>query len=99
MAVVVVGREMLVTVLRSFLEQHGKDFSANMAGKLKLVFQCAAAVAAILMAEALSPGPAPAWLDTTSVVLAWIAVLSTVYSGVVYIFAAARLFRELAATP
>ena len=42
MAVVVVGRELLVTALRSFLEQQGADFSAKMAGKLKMVFQCAA---------------------------------------------------------
>ena len=35
MAVVVTGREMLVTVLRSFFEQQGTDFSAKMAGKLK----------------------------------------------------------------
>ena len=39
MAVVIVGREMLVTVLRSFIEQKGGDFSARMAGKLKMVFQ------------------------------------------------------------
>jgi CDP-diacylglycerol--glycerol-3-phosphate 3-phosphatidyltransferase len=43
MAVVVVGREMLVTALRGFIEQQGGDFSARAAGKLKMVFQCAAA--------------------------------------------------------
>lgn len=43
MAVVVVGREMLVTALRGYIEQHGGDFSASMSGKLKMVFQCAAA--------------------------------------------------------
>ena len=42
MAVIVVGRELLVTVLRSFLEQHGSDFSAKMSGKLKMVLQCVA---------------------------------------------------------
>src|ERR1700730_5552135 len=43
MAVVVVGRELLVTALRSFLEQQGADFSATLSGKLKMVLQCIAA--------------------------------------------------------
>ena len=43
MAVVVVAREMLVTALRSFFEEHGTDFSAKWAGKWKMVLQCAAA--------------------------------------------------------
>ena len=42
MAVLVVGRELLVTALRSFLEQQVPT-SASMAGKLKMVFQCGAA--------------------------------------------------------
>ena len=40
-AVLVVGRELLITALRSFLEQQGADFSAAMSGKLKMVAQCA----------------------------------------------------------
>jgi phosphatidylglycerophosphate synthase len=43
MAVIVVGRELLVTALRSFIEQQGGDFSAQMSGKLKMVLQCIAA--------------------------------------------------------
>ena len=37
MAVVVVAREMLVTALRSFFEEHGADFSAKWSGKWKMV--------------------------------------------------------------
>ena len=37
MAVVVVGRELLVTALRGFIEQHGGDFSAKFSGKLKMI--------------------------------------------------------------
>ena len=48
MAVVVMGREMLVTAIRSVIEQQGGDFSAQMAGKLKMVFQCVAVVASLL---------------------------------------------------
>ncbi|MEZ6116939.1 MAG: CDP-diacylglycerol--glycerol-3-phosphate 3-phosphatidyltransferase [Pirellulaceae bacterium] len=32
MAVIVVARELLITAIRSFLETHGADFSASMAG-------------------------------------------------------------------
>jgi len=41
-AVVIFGREILVTALRSFLEEQGGDFSASMPGKIKMVVQCAA---------------------------------------------------------
>ena len=43
MVVVIVGRELLVTALRSFIEERGADFSAKMAGKWKMLLQCFAA--------------------------------------------------------
>lgn len=96
MAVVVMGREMLVTAIRGFIEQHGGDFSAQMAGKLKMVFQCVAVVASLLALRHLqqngSPQAAlPAWLYYTLHASVWLAVLSTVYSGLEYIVAAARI--------
>ncbi len=92
MAVVVVARELLVTVLRSFFEGEGIDFSAKMAGKLKMVFQCAAVVASLL---ALSYGDAaPSWITWSLVVLVWLAVLSTIYSGLGYVVHASRLLRS-----
>ena len=92
MAVVVVGREMLVTALRSFIEQSGGDFSAQMAGKLKMVFQCAAVVAGLLVLGHAADAT-PLWLERTRDVAVWVAVLSTVYSGAGYVVAAARYFR------
>ena len=47
MVVVIVGRELLVTALRSFIEERGSDFSAKMSGKLKMVLQCLAAGACL----------------------------------------------------
>jgi CDP-diacylglycerol--glycerol-3-phosphate 3-phosphatidyltransferase len=93
MAVVVVGREMLVTALRGFIEQSGGDFSAKMAGKLKMVFQCVAAVASLLTLS-YRDNPTPIWLDWTLLVSVWLAVLSTIYSGAEYVVAAARFFRD-----
>lgn len=93
MAVVVVGREMLVTALRGLIEQSGGDFSANFAGKLKMVFQCVAAGASLVALMHFSRAPnagLPLWLFWTMAISAWVAVLSTIYSGVGYIFAAAK---------
>ena len=92
MAVVVMGRELLVTALRSFLEERGSDFSASMSGKIKMVLQCAAVAASIIRLTYGLETP-PSWLTTLLPVLVWGAVISTVYSGIGYIFAAIRLFR------
>lgn len=94
MAVVIVGREMLVTVLRSFIEQTGGDFSAKMAGKLKMVFQCVAAASALALLA--SGSDAPNWMNVTFLVSLWLAVLSTIYSGIGYVFAAIRMVRNRA---
>lgn len=89
MAVVVVARELLVTVIRGFLEGEGVDFSAKMAGKLKMVFQCAAAVASLL---ALSFGDqTPPWLQMSLLVLVWLAVISTIHSGAGYVWQAMKI--------
>jgi CDP-diacylglycerol--glycerol-3-phosphate 3-phosphatidyltransferase len=93
MAVVVFGREMLVTALRSFIEQHGGDFSAKMAGKLKMVFQCAAVVVSLWVLKT-GPEGAAAWLHWTLFGLAWLAVLSTIQSGLGYVLASAKFFKE-----
>ncbi len=95
MTAIVVVRELAVTVLRSFLEEHGKDFSATMPGKLKMVLQCAAAVASMWLLHASQTGSVPTWLPLTVSVLAWAAVISTVYSGIVYVPPAARIMSDL----
>lgn len=40
MVVVVIGREMLVSGIRSHMEQHGIAFGANWGGKFKMALQC-----------------------------------------------------------
>jgi CDP-diacylglycerol---glycerol-3-phosphate 3-phosphatidyltransferase len=93
MAVVVVGREMLVTALRGFIEQSGGDFSAKFAGKLKMWFQCIAAGAglvALAMLAASPSQPLPQWLNIVLIASIWLAVLSTVQSGIDYVVVAAK---------
>ena len=87
MAVVVVGRELLVTVLRSMIEGAGGDFSAKWAGKLKMGFQCVA-VGACLVALALKktqvePATAeiPTWLNIVLIGSIWLSIYSTLQSG------------------
>ncbi len=91
MAVVIVGRELLVTALRSYLEGEGADFSASMSGKLKMVAQC---LAAVISLYALYLGtPRPEGLEWAVTISIWAAVLMTIYSGGVYVHRAIGLLR------
>ena len=100
MAVLVLGRELLVTALRSFLEQQGADFSASISGKLKFILQCAAAGTSLYW---LSYDPKvapleishvePRWVQWVVVVSVWSMIAMTVYSGYAYVMAAVRLVR------
>ena len=105
MVVIVVGREMLVTVLRSYMEGQGHDFSANMPGKLKMVFQCFTAGASLYvlfriqrmggggdktLEEILNAG-STVWLWWTLQISIGLTIFMTLYSGVIYVFAAAKM--------
>jgi CDP-diacylglycerol--glycerol-3-phosphate 3-phosphatidyltransferase len=98
MVVVLVGRELLVTALRSFIEERGGDFSANLSGKLKMVFQCVAASVCLFYLEypanAGGPPQAPAWVWCLMAASVWSTLAITVYSGLIYIFVAVRLLRR-----
>ncbi|MDY0165945.1 MAG: CDP-diacylglycerol--glycerol-3-phosphate 3-phosphatidyltransferase [Thermoguttaceae bacterium] len=103
MVVVILGRELLITALRSFMEEQGSDFSAKMAGKLKMLLQCVAAGACLFYLSYPVPaeGPlaipgAPTWVWLAMVVSVWAAVLLTAYSGITYLLAAIRLLRNRA---
>ena len=95
MAVVIVGRELLVTALRSFLEQQGADFSATLSGKLKMVLQCAAAslsLAVLAWPEWTARMGEP--MQWTLIGTLWAAVALTVVSGVAYVRSAIMLLRR-----
>jgi CDP-diacylglycerol---glycerol-3-phosphate 3-phosphatidyltransferase len=88
MAIVVVARELLVTSLRGIIEGAGKDFSASWLGKWKMVFQCVAVVAVLMC---LVVAPASYSLEMVRTASLWIAMGLTVYSGIDYVVAAARV--------
>jgi len=89
MAVVVVTRELLVTVMRSFLEGEGIDFSAKTAGKVKMVFQCGAVIISLMALGFASQ--TPSWMNWLLTIVVWLAVGSTIYSGAAYIWQAIRM--------
>lgn len=92
MAVVIVGRELLVTALRSYLEAEGADFSATMSGKLKMLVQCLAAGISLLALAWQGERPVElAWALEISI---WVAVILTIYSGVAYVRRAIALMRR-----
>jgi len=102
MVVVLVGRELLVTALRSFLEERGSDFSANLSGKLKMVLQCVAAGASLVYLHCLQPvgqatqSTAPPWVYWFTIISIWLTVILTVYSGVIYVWIAYKLLKQKA---
>ncbi|MDB5346955.1 MAG: CDP-diacylglycerol/glycerol-3-phosphate 3-phosphatidyltransferase [Schlesneria sp.] len=87
MVVIVMGREMLVTSLRGFLEQRGADFSASASGKLKMFLQCAAATAALLSMHPVVASYSIGGISFVGVrdVLLWTMVALTVWSGYLYV--------------
>ena len=112
MVVVIVAREMLITTIRSFLEQQGRDFSAKMSGKLKMWFQCVAIAACLLWVIFAQQHPVPMqtkyfcwvfsgkaflfplqpdWLYYVMIVTVWGTLLTTIYSGLLYVIAALRM--------
>ena len=92
MVTVVVARELVITGLRSYVEQYGTKFGADWLGKLKMGLQCAA-VFAIFITPLLPP-----WSETLA---AWCAhlrdgliyamLVATLLSGGQYLWKAATL--------
>ena len=94
MALVIVVRELVVTAIRAEMERTGLDFSAAWSGKLKMLFQCAAI--------GLELGYRT-WPDFTigsisihqvAIGVVWLAVISTIWSGLEYLVAARPLLSQ-----
>ncbi len=91
MVTLIISREFLVTSIRAMVEGSGGDFSARWLGKWKMLVQCAAVVASLLLVDGWT---AAAWLPAVTLILAWAAVVITVASGVDYIIQAVKLTRS-----
>ncbi len=75
------------------MEKSGRDFSAALSGKLKMVLQCL--TIGLVLAERAWPGLAPGGLPLPEIAgwAAWAAVIATVWSGIEYLVAARSLVR------
>ena len=90
MVTVVVSRELIITSLRSFLENRGATFGADWLGKIKMVLQCAALFAIFLALQV----PTYAFLDWVRLALIYAMLAATALSGLQYLWRAAQLFRN-----
>jgi CDP-diacylglycerol--glycerol-3-phosphate 3-phosphatidyltransferase len=84
-AMVIIARELTVTVTRMQATQHGVVIAANLWGKAKTIVQVAAIFFLIAVGE-----PLPAWVD--GLVYGMVAI--TIVSGVDYFFGLRRVLRE-----
>ncbi len=84
-AMVIIARELTVTVTRMQATQHGVVIASNWWGKAKTITQVAAIFFLIAIGE-----PTPAWVD--GLVHAMVAI--TIVSGVDYFFGLRRVLRE-----
>lgn len=89
MVVVILGRELLVTTIRSVFESKGVDFSATASGKAKMIVQ-SVAIPGCLLAAALWAGDPPGWAGWVVKAAAWGTTLITAASAVPYISRAAK---------
>ena len=82
---VIIARELTVTVTRMQATQQGVVIAANWWGKAKTIVQVAAIFCVIAFGD-----PTPAWVDA----LVYGAVAITIVSGIDYFFGLRRVLRE-----
>jgi len=96
MVTLIVARELIITSLRSFLENQAFSFGADWLGKIKMVLQCAALFSIFIAQYALSfdlPGPWSQLFALARVILIWAMLIATALSGLQYLWRAALLLK------
>ena len=94
MVTVVVARELVITGLRSYVEQTGSKFGADWLGKLKMGLQCAVVIAIFIVLIAYTP-----FLAKVRDCLIYAMLATTLLSGVQYLWRASLLLRNTPVTP
>ena len=94
--VILLARELLITVIRSSSEGSGKSFGAALSGKLKMGFQSGTILVILLYVNYYDwiqshAEPAARWFRDFCI---WGTVAITIISGLLYLQRAAALFRE-----
>ena len=90
MVIVILAREFLITGLRTVAAGQGIILAAGISGKLKTVFQMLAIIIILLQ-----DWPFTLFTDApVGLILMWIAVIMTIYSGAEYVIKNRRVFQE-----
>ena len=90
MVIVILAREFLITGLRTVAAGQGIILAAGISGKLKTVFQMLAIIIILLQ-----DWPFTLITDApVGLILMWIAVIMTIYSGAEYVIKNRRVFQE-----
>jgi CDP-diacylglycerol--glycerol-3-phosphate 3-phosphatidyltransferase len=94
MVTLVVARELIITSLRSFLENRGANFGADWLGKIKMVLQCAALIAIFVALEVPSCCPdMSTYVNPLQIGLIYAMIAATALSGLQYLWRAVLLFK------
>jgi CDP-diacylglycerol--glycerol-3-phosphate 3-phosphatidyltransferase len=95
MVTLIVARELIITGLRSFMENHGANFGADWLGKIKMVLQCAALISIFVSLAALRTAELDAnrFFGYARLLLIWAMLAATALSGLQYLWRAALLLR------
>ena len=95
MVVAIIMRELFVTMLRSMIESSGGDFSAKWIGKWKTGLQCVDLPIGFLILVLLERGiEVPCFIKLAFILLLYVVVYLTLYSGWVYIRAAINMHKN-----
>jgi len=94
MVTLVVARELVITGLRSFMENRGATFGADWLGKVKMVLQCATLFAIFTVLEiSYAEGTPQRVLEWVRDLLIYAMLAATALSGLQYLYRAALVLR------
>jgi CDP-diacylglycerol--glycerol-3-phosphate 3-phosphatidyltransferase len=97
MVTVIVARELIITSLRSFMENRGARFGADWLGKIKMGLQCAAlfAIFLFLHLDSIETSRDAYWFyGSARDGLIWAMLAATALSGLQYLWRAASLLKS-----
>jgi CDP-diacylglycerol--glycerol-3-phosphate 3-phosphatidyltransferase len=92
MVTVVVARELIITGLRSFMENQAASFGADWLGKLKMGLQCAALIAILLVKSMAEPAT---FLTSVQMGLIYAMIAATALSGLQYLWRALLILKAI----
>ncbi len=96
MVTIVVARELIITSLRSFMENQGAKFGADRLGKIKMVLQSAALIAIFVELYIRPPAgePVPEWRRWVCDGLIYSMLIATALSGMQYLWRASAMLKK-----